>query len=257
MGSDGFMIERTALVTGSTSGIGRATALRLARDGVFVVVSGRDERRGQETCDAVREAGGNCALVLADLRKPDAAQTLAREAVAAAGGPIDILVNNAGGGHFPDGNQAKPAVDVSPADFEAVFTLNTRAPYLLAAALAPDMLERGRGVIVNVLAISGARGYPGVSVFGGAKAAVASFTRTWAVEWGPAIRVNAVDPGSIRTPIHDGNEALLAGLAPVIPAKRVGEPGEVAAVIAFLASPAASYLSGATVPVDGGLLIAP
>jgi NAD(P)-dependent dehydrogenase (short-subunit alcohol dehydrogenase family) len=141
---------------------------------------------------------------------------------------------------------------VSPGEFEALFALNARAPFLLTAALAPALVEGGRGAIVNVLAISAHRGFPGVSVFGGAKAAVAAFTRTWAAEFAPAVRVNAVDLGTVRTPLHAGHEEVIESITPTIPARRLGEPEEVAAVIAFLASDAASYVNGAVVPVDGG-----
>jgi len=248
--------RRTALVTGSTSGIGRATALALARDGLFVVVTGRDEARGHETCAMIREGGGDCTLLAADLTDVDSTLALARDARAAAAGRIDVLINNAGGGHFDGGAQFKPAASVSPREYETLFALNARAPFLLTAELAPAMAEGGRGAIVNVLANSAHRGFPGVSVFGGAKAAVGSFTRTWAVEFAPAVRVNAVDLGTVRTPLHDDHAELLDSIAPTIPARRVGTPEEVAAVIAFLASDAASYISGAVVPVDGGKLSA-
>ncbi|GAA2304084.1 SDR family NAD(P)-dependent oxidoreductase [Streptomyces violaceusniger] len=247
---------RVALITGATSGIGRATAIELASRGDFVIVSGRDEQRGSETCAAIREAGGDCALVLADLTDTESTNALARDALAAGGGRIDILVNNAGGALFDDGNQFKPTTSVSASEYERVFALNARAPFLLTAALAPTMVEGGSGAIVNILAISADRGFPGVSVFGGAKAAVASFTRTWAVEFAPAVRVNAIDLGTIDTPIHAENQGLLASLAPTIPARRVGLPEEVSSVVAFLTSDAASYVSGAVLPVDGGRLIA-
>ena len=246
--------ERSALVTGSTSGVGRATAVALARRGIFVVVSGRDATRGAQTCAMIRDAGGACELITADLTDVDSTRGLAEDALSAAGGTIDILVNNAGGGHFLDDTQMKPAVDVSPGDYEKVFALNARAPFLLTAALAPAMTAKGDGAVINVLAISADRGFPGVSVFGGAKAAVASFTRTWAVEFAPAIRVNAVDLGTIRTPLHDEHADLLASMEPAIPARRIGTPEEVADAIAFLASDTASYISGAVVPVDGGRL---
>jgi NAD(P)-dependent dehydrogenase (short-subunit alcohol dehydrogenase family) len=249
---------RVALVTGATSGIGRATAIELAGRGDFVIVSGRDEQRGNETCAAIRKAGGECALVLADLTDAESTQELAKNALAAGEGRVDILVNNAGGGYFPDGSQFKPTESVTPADFERIFAVDARAAFLLTAALAPVMVENGGGAIVNVLAISSQRGWPGVAAFAGAKAAVASFTRTWAVEFAPTVRVNGVDLGSFDTPAHAGHrDELFPQLLPSIPVQRIGLPEEAASVISFLTSDAASYVSGAILPVDGGRVIAP
>ncbi|GAA1712390.1 SDR family oxidoreductase [Kribbella yunnanensis] len=246
---------RVALITGATSGIGRATAIELASHGDFVIVSGRDKQRAEETCDAIRDVGGECAVVLADLTDVASTEDLARGALAAGNGRVDIIVNNAGGALFDDGNQFKLTAAVSPAEYERVFALNARAPFQLTAALAPTMVEHGGGSIINILALSADLGVPGVSVFGGAKAAVASFTRTWAVEFAPAVRVNAIDLGAIDTPIHANNQEMLASLTPTIPAQRLGRSEEVASVVAFLASDAASYVSGVVLPVDGGRLI--
>ena len=242
--------QQTALVTGSTSGIGRATASALARAGAFVVVTGRDEARGKETCEEIRTAGGQAALVLADLTEPDAVRELVRRATAEAGGQIDILVNNAGDGFYA------PTEEISLETFDALFAVNTRAPFQLTAALAPAMAQRGHGVIVNVTGTAADLGVAGLSVFGAAKAALASMTRTWAAEFGPrGVRVNAVDLGAIVTPRAEGARAILDGYSALIPARRAGEADEVAAVIAFLASPAAAYIHGVVLPVDGGMTV--
>jgi NAD(P)-dependent dehydrogenase (short-subunit alcohol dehydrogenase family) len=156
------------LVTGSTSGIGRATELALARAGAFAVVTGRDEMRGKEICEETRAAGGRAALVPADLTDPDAVSDLARRAPAKAGGQIDILVNNAGDGFYA------PTEGISLETFEALFAVNTRAPFHLTAALAPAMAQRGHGVVVNVTGTAADLGVAALSVFGGAKAALAS-----------------------------------------------------------------------------------
>ncbi|MFE9601353.1 SDR family NAD(P)-dependent oxidoreductase [Streptomyces hokutonensis] len=242
---------RAALVTGSTDGIGRTTALPLARAGMFVVVTGRDEKRGEETCQAIRDAEGSAALVLADLLDADAVRDLAEAATVAAGGHIDVLVNNAAVPYYA------PTAQTPAEDFDSVMAVNVRAPFLLTGALAPAMARRKHGVIVNITGTAAQLGVPGLSLFGATKAALSSMTRTWATEYGRhGVRVNALDLGAIRTPradevAHDVLEAYGAA----IPAGRPGEPEEVAEVVAFLASPAAAYIQGAVLPVDGSMLV--
>jgi NAD(P)-dependent dehydrogenase (short-subunit alcohol dehydrogenase family) len=240
----------TALVTGSTAGIGRATAAALAREGTFVVVHGRDESRGEQTVDAIRTAGGDAALVLGDLSDPGTVAEVARQAVAAAGGHIDVLVNNAAFGSYGLTHET-PA-----AEYDRVFALNVRAPGLLTAALAPGMVERGHGAIVNVTAVAAEFGQPGLSVFAASKAALNSLTRTWAVEYGPhGVRVNAAQIGAVLHADNGLAKQVLEAFTVATPAQRVGSAEEAAAVIAFLASPAAGYLHGVVLPVDGGSLV--
>lgn len=183
------LAQQTALVTGATSGIGRATALALAAHGAAIIVHGRDEQRAADTLQRIEALGAKARLVLADLSDPAQVTALAERA-----GAVDILVNNAGIFHF-----ARTA-DTTPDSFDTHIAINLRAPYLLVQALAPAMTQRGHGAIINVS--SGAAGTPGLGsgIYGATKAALESLTRVWAAEYGPAgVRVNAVAAGPTRT----------------------------------------------------------
>ncbi|WP_445150755.1 SDR family NAD(P)-dependent oxidoreductase [Baekduia sp. Peel2402] len=239
------MESRTALVTGSTSGIGRAIAVALAADGLRVAVSGRDAARGEAVAE---EIGG--VFVAADLgESAAAARTLAARATEALGGQIDVLVNNAG--VYPSGATA----ELSDADADALLAVNVRAPHALVAAIAPAMAARGDGVIVNVGSWISRVGMPQGALYGATKAAVEQLTRSWAAEFGSSgVRVNAVSPGVTRTEGTAGAAAVLDAMAARTPAGRVGEPEDVAAAVAWLASDGARFVHGATIDVDGGAL---
>jgi NAD(P)-dependent dehydrogenase (short-subunit alcohol dehydrogenase family) len=237
----------TALVTGGTSGIGRATTVLLAGRGAHVMASGRDSARGDAVVQEIRAAGGKADFVAAELGDAEAVRTLARDAVLLGGGKIDILVNDAG--IFPFG----PTAQASDEDIDSVYAVNVKAPFLLVASLAPGMAERGKGSIVNVLTMVAQFGMPGMALYGASKAALMLLTRAWAAEFGPAgVRVNAVSPGPTRTegtePMGDQLDALASGG----PAGRPATPGEIANAIAFLVSDDASFVHGAVLDVDGG-----
>lgn len=237
----------TALITGATSGIGRATANKLAQLGVHVLVVGRNAKRGEDTVDEIRAAGGKADFISADLRDAASARDLAKRAIELGNGHIDILINNAG--IYPFG----PTHEMTEEQFDRVFSINVKAPYFLVAELAPLMAKRGSGAIVNLSTMAADYGAPGMSLYGSSKAAINLLTKTWAAEYGPrGVRVNAVSPGPTRT---EGTGAMGAGLEQLAaqgPAGRPATADEIAEAIVFLATDRASFIYGAKLAVDGG-----
>ena len=230
-----------ALVTGATSGIGRAVALKLARDGAEVLVHGRNAARGAETVKEIAAAGGRASFVAADLTDVTDVQRLASEV-----GDIDILINNAGISLFA------PTAEVDVAAFDKMFASNVRAPFFLVAAFAPGMAARGHGSIVSLSSMAGGVGLVGGAAYGASKASLEAMTRAWAAEYSArGVRVNAVAPGPVYTSSPSGPEFITA-LGETTPMHRASAPEEIAEVIAFLASPRASYITGTTVAADGG-----
>ncbi|MFC5828020.1 SDR family NAD(P)-dependent oxidoreductase [Nonomuraea insulae] len=231
---------RTALVTGATSGIGRAAALKLARDGYKVLVHGRDAERGAVVVKEIESAGGSAEFLAADLTDVRAIGQLA-----AAAGDVDVLVNNAGFSWFG------PTADLDPGTFDELFDANVRSAYYLTAAIAPQMAERGRGVVINLGSMAGQIGLAGGAAYSATKAALTSLTRSWAAEYSPrGVRVNTIAPGPAYT--GGSSRESLTALGKTTLLSRTAEAEEIGDVIAFLASPAAGYITGAVIPVDGG-----
>ena len=237
----------TALVTGGTSGIGRAVANKLAQLGVHVLVVGRNAKRGEKTIADIRAAGGQADFIASDLRDASSARQIAKEAVERGDGHVDILINNAG--IYPFG----PTHEMAEESFDEVYSLNVKVPYFLVAELAPAMAKRRKGAIVNLSTMVADYGAPGMSLYGSSKAAINLLTKVWAAEYGPSgVRVNAVSPGPTRT---EGTEAMSEGLerlAAEAPAGRPATPDEIAEAIVFLATDRASFVQGAKLAVDGG-----
>jgi NAD(P)-dependent dehydrogenase (short-subunit alcohol dehydrogenase family) len=237
----------TALITGGTSGIGRATANKLAQLGIRVLVVGRDAERGKKTVDELRAAGGTADFISSDLRDAASARAVAKRAIELGDGHVDILINNAG--IYPFG----PTHEMTEEQFDRVFALNVKAPYFLVAELAPLMAKRGKGAIVNLSTMAADYGSPGMSLYGSSKAAINLLTKTWAAEYGPSgVRVNAVSPGPTRTEGTDAMGEGLEQLASQAPAGRPATADEIAEAIVFLASDRASFIYGAKLAVDGG-----
>jgi NAD(P)-dependent dehydrogenase (short-subunit alcohol dehydrogenase family) len=234
--------DKTVLVTGGTSGIGQAAAERFAAAGADVVISGRDETRGQAVVDGIKATGGRARFIRADLSDAANAKQLAEQA-----GKVDVLVNNAA--IFPFGATHEVPLE----DVRAVMEVNVTAPFVLTGAIAPGMAADGGGAIVNVSTMVAKFGLPGLSAYSASKAAIELLTKAWAAEYGPqGVRVNAVAPGPTRTP---GTVAMGDGLdqlAATLPMGRPATPDEIASTIVFLASDDASFVNGAILAVDGG-----
>ena len=236
-----------ALITGGTSGIGRAVANKVAQLGMHVLVVGRNLERGEKTVAEIRSAGGQADFISADLRDAASARDVAKRAVELGNGHVDILINNAG--IYPFG----PTHEMTEELFNRVYSIDVKAPYFLVAELAPQMAERGKGAIVNLSTMAADYGAPGMSLYGSSKAAINLLTKTWAAEYGPSgVRVNAVSAGPTRTEGTDRMGEGLEQLAAQAPAGRPATADEIAKAIVFLATDRSSFIYGAKLAVDGG-----
>jgi 3-oxoacyl-[acyl-carrier protein] reductase len=248
------LTDRAALVTGASSGIGAATAEVLAERGARVALGyHRNQQGAEEVARRIREAGGTAITIQADVRS---AGEIARMAAAAADalGPLDILVNNAG-----SLVERQALRQITEERWDDIYALNVRSVLLVSQAVVPSMIERRTGTIVNVGSIAGHHGGgPGAGAYASAKAAVMAYTKSMARELAPhGIRVNGVAPGVIDTPFHEvfSTPEALKAFAAAIPLGRIGTALECGTVIAFLASPAASFIVGEMIEINGGQLM--
>lgn len=238
---------KTALVTGSTSGIGRATAVALAARGAHVLIVGRNAQRAEAVVAEIEQGGGSATSRLTNLTGVDSARDLARWAIEAGEGHVDILINNVGVA------LAGPTESATEAAFDETFAVNVKVPFFLVATMAPPMAERGWGAIVNISTMVASFGQPGLAMYGASRAALELLTKAWAAEFGPrGVRFNAVAPGPVRTPANEEHGDMANQFAALAPAGRQAEPEELATAIAFLASDDSSFVHGVTLHVDGG-----
>ncbi len=244
--------NKILLITGATSGIGKATALRFAQAGASVAAVGRDETALSELCQQLDEIGAQCLGIPADLSREEETVTVISKTLAHFGG-IDVLVNAAG--HISSGTSETTSL----AAWDAMLDINLRAPFILMQKALPTIIER-RGNIVNVSSVTGLRAFPGVLAYCVSKAGLDQLTRCAALELAAkGVRVNAVNPGVVITDIHkrggmteEQYDAFLEHSKTTHPLGRVGEASEIAELIFFLASARASWITGATYSIDGG-----
>ena len=247
--SDFDLAGKVALVTGGGSGIGRATALLLAERGANVAVAGRRLERLEACVVEIERSGARALAVTADVRDPDSAAAMVATVAGTLGG-IDILVNNAGGAHAHVG-----LAKLAPAKWQRDLDLNLSSAMYCAQAALPH-LRRTRGNVINISSVAGLEGTKGVAAYSAAKAGLQMLTRVAAAEWGPLVRVNCVAPGMTATEAAreawDRTGFDAEGISRAFPMGRYAECREIAQVIAFLASNAASYVTGETIAVGGG-----
>jgi NAD(P)-dependent dehydrogenase (short-subunit alcohol dehydrogenase family) len=237
---------KVALVTGSTSNIGRGVATAMAAEGANVVVTGRDSKRGADVVNAIQAAGGHAAFVAADLDGSAVRSAQLAADAATAFGPVTVLVNNAGI-YPPDGTLA-----TQEETFDRVFAVNVKVPFFLTAAMVPGMVESGGGVVINLGSWITRLGIPAAAVYGATKGALETLTRTWAAEFGAqGIRVNAISPGVTFEDADNVPEASLAMMA-TTPEGKPGAPADIAAAAVYLASDEAAFVHGAVFDIDGG-----
>jgi len=243
-----LLAGKTALVTGSTSGLGRAMAGALAAAGAHVVVTGRSLAAGERAVTEIRAAGGKADYVPADLSEGvPATLGLAGEAARLLGGRVDILVNNAGL------IRTGPTADTGEAAFDQVWTVNVKSAYFLTGVLAPAMVARGGGAVINIGSINASHRMAGSALYSATKAALHSLTRSWAAEYGPGgVRVNTVAPGLVQTEGTSGAYERVEQMASHSPAGRTGRPAEIGPIAVYLASDESSYLQGTVITLDGG-----
>ncbi len=252
MSAGGRLAGRVAVVTGGGAGIGGGVSRLFAAEGARVVLAEVDAERASTAVEEIRAAGGDARAVVCDAREPEAVEAVSR----AAGERVDVLVNNVGD-YRPAGLFAESGED----DWQALYAVNLLHVFRFTRAFLPGMLERGSGAIVNVSTVEAFRGIPACSVYSAFKAGVSHFTKSLAVEVaGRGVRVNAVAPDVTETPqtpydrwLSEEERALVPSWVPV---GRIGRAAEAASVVLFLASEEARFVTGHTIPVDGGTLAA-
>ena len=251
MRNDGPLVGRVAIVTGASRGIGAATARALAAAGASVVVAARTEHALSALADEIVAGGGRALAVPADVADPVSVRRLVEQTLGAYG-RLDAAVNNAaGGGHRPT-----PLAEVAVEDYDSALAVSLRSVFLSMKYEIPAMLGCGGGSIVNMASTAGLQPVAGLAGYVSAKYGVLGLTRTAALDYAESgIRVNALAPGPILTEqLQRAGEQSQQRAAAALPMRRIGQPDEVAAVVVWLCSPQSSFVTGVTVPIDGGML---
>ncbi|MGH7963220.1 MAG: SDR family oxidoreductase [Candidatus Binatia bacterium] len=249
----GLVNGKIALVTGGGSGIGRATALALAKEGATVVVSDIVVAGGEETVRLIKDAGGEASFIKADVAKNAEVEDLIKKTVETYG-RLDCAFNNAG-----IEGEMSTTVDCSEENWDRIIAINLTGVWLCLKHEIPQMLKQGGGAIVNTASVAGLVGFQGLSAYVASKHGVNGLTKTAALEYAKqGIRVNAVCPGVIHTPMLDRLFSSQPGagetIAAMEPVGRLGKPEEIAAAVVWLCSDAASFVTGLPMAVDGGLI---
>jgi NAD(P)-dependent dehydrogenase (short-subunit alcohol dehydrogenase family) len=246
------LTEKTAIITGATKGIGRGIAEYFADEGVTVVVSGRDEEKGEETVQAIKKRGGNALFIAADVSNQKENELLYEAAKEQIGIP-DIIVANAG--MLGLGS----LMELSPQDWHTTFDVNIHSLFYLLRIAVPDMRKEGRGSVIVMGSLASRKGFPNHAAYCATKGAVESLVRQLAVDAAPAIRVNMIAPGAIDTKLYRSSavafpnpDTILDEVPETIPMKRTGTPLDIAKAALFLASDESEWITGTVLTVDGG-----
>jgi meso-butanediol dehydrogenase/(S,S)-butanediol dehydrogenase/diacetyl reductase len=241
--------DKVAIVTGASSGIGKATALRFAEEGVKQLIADINEEAGQALADKIVASGAECVFCICDVSDIKQVENMVSLAIEHYG-HLNILVNNAGTGTYGK------TPDLAPEEWHKVIGINLNSVYYGCHFAIPHMRKAGGGAIVNTASVSGLFGDYGITAYNASKGGVVNFTRSMALDHGREnIRVNAVCPGAVETGLTSGvfaDENVREAFLEVIPVKRIADPSEIASAIAFLASDEASFVNGENLVVDGG-----
>lgn len=247
-------VDRVAVITGAAYGIGRGIARYFAARGVAVLIADVNRERGEQVESAIQASGGRALFVLSDVVEEDSVRAMVERCVAE-WGRIDVFCNNAGIERY------KPAAEYSKDDWDAIVHTNLRGAFLCSKYALPHLIQT-KGSIINIASVQAIACEPSISVYASSKAGLLAFTRGAALDYARhGVRVNAICPGAIHTGMMEAvlatesdPESILAGAAKAIPLGRIGQPEDIAPLVYFLASEEASYITGGTFVVDGGVL---